>query len=142
MSKHEFLVHEITINAPISRVHSALTTKEGLQGWNTKHATGSGLLGSEWVFEYKGKPSFSWKIVSLEPNRVAWTCTAGPGDSVGTTAEYVLSAKADGRTLVEFKHDGWPSTDGNFRKCNTLWGVLLHHLAKYVETGTVNPAHE
>jgi hypothetical protein len=27
-------------------------------------------------------------------------------------------------------------------KCNTYWGVLLHHLRQYVETGTPRPAFE
>lgn len=29
----------------------------------------------------------------------------------------------------------WRCTYGNFRKCNTTWAVLLHHLRDYVETG-------
>jgi hypothetical protein len=45
-----------------------------------------------------------------------------------------------GRTLIEFAHRGWPHTDGNFRKCNTQWAILLHHLRDFVETGKAAPA--
>ena len=30
---------------------------------------------------------------------------------------------------------------GNFDKCNSLWGMMLHHLRTYVEKGKVAPAH-
>ena len=40
------------------------------------------------------------------------------------------------------QHAGWPGTHGNFRKCNTTWGVLLHHLRDYVETGDAATAFE
>jgi hypothetical protein len=71
---------------------------------------------------------------------VAWKCAAGPGDSPGTIVSFHLSLLADGRTLVEQDHQGWPGTHGNYRKCNTYWGVLLHHLKQYVETGVPAPA--
>jgi hypothetical protein len=66
---------------------------------------------------------------------VVWLCTKGPGDSVGTTATFLIST-SDDRTLLELKHSGWPGTHGNFRKCNTIWAVLLHHIQQYVQTGT------
>jgi hypothetical protein len=53
---------------------------------------------------------------------------------------FELSPADHGRTLVECTHAGWPGTHGNYRKCNTLWGVLLHHLKRYAETGTAMPA--
>jgi uncharacterized protein YndB with AHSA1/START domain len=61
---------------------------------------------------------------------------------VGTTATFTLTKTDDGRTLVEHVHAGWPGTHGNFRKCNTTWGVLLHHLRQYAETGDAAPAFE
>jgi hypothetical protein len=59
---------------------------------------------------------------------------------VGTIARFQISPLSDGRTLVEFSHSGWPDTKGNFRKCNTLWAVLLFHLKKYLSTKQAEPA--
>lgn len=136
------LIHEISMHAPAGKVIEALTTEEGLRGWNTAHATGTGKIGSEWRLDYGPGISFAWKVESETPNVVTWLCTAGPGDAVGTRAEYKVFARRDGKTVVEFSHDGWPHTAGAFRKCNTLWGALLHHLARYVETGRPDPAHK
>jgi uncharacterized protein YndB with AHSA1/START domain len=135
--------HEIKISAAPELVYDALTTLNGVKGWHTPTATGSGDLGSEWVFSFADHPEFAWKILALDPqSKVVWKCTRGPGDSVGTTATFTLVNTDDHRTLVEHVHAGWPGTHGNFRKCNTTWGVLLHHLRDYVESGDAAPAFE
>jgi len=135
--------HEIKIAATPEQVFAALTTLEGVKGWHTPTATGSGDVGTEWVFSFADHPEFGWEVVTSEaPSTVVWCCTRGPGDSVGTTASFTLASTADDRTLVEHVHAGWPGTHGNFRKCNTTWGVLLHHLRDYVETGDAAPAFD
>lgn len=134
--------HEIKVSAPPERVFAALTTLEGVKGWHTPNASGDGSVGSEWVFAFADHPEFRWEITQSDaPGRVAWRCTRGPGDSVGTTATFVITPVAD-RTLLELQHAGWPGTHGNFRKCNTTWGVLLHHLRDYAETGYAAPAFD
>lgn len=135
--------HEIRIAASPEQVFTALTTPAGVKGWQTPNAEGSGDVGSTWVFGFADHPEFAWEIVTSErPTEVVWHCVRGPGDSVGTTATFTLSPTADGRTLLEHVHGGWPGTHGNFRKCNTTWGVLLHHLRDFVETGDTAPAFE
>jgi uncharacterized protein YndB with AHSA1/START domain len=135
--------HEIKIAATPEAVYDALTTLDGVRGWQTPTAEGTGEVGSEWIFGFADHPEFAWQVVSSErPNNLVWRCTRGPGDSVGTTVTFTLSTSADERTLVEHVHGGWPGTHGNFRKCNTTWGVLLHHLRDYVESGVAAPAFE
>ena len=134
--------HELKISASPQQVFDALATVDGLRGWHTPGASGTGEVGSEWVFPFADHPEFGWEITESDPpNRVVWRCTRGPGDSVGTTATFTI-VDVDGRSLLELQHAGWPGTHGNFRKCNTTWGVLLHHLRDYVETGTAAPAFE
>ena len=135
--------HEINISALPERVFAALSTLEGVKGWHTPTATGTGAVGTEWVFSFADHPEFGWEVISSDdPDCVVWRCTRGPGDSVGTTATFTLTSTEDGRTRVAHVHSGWPGTHGNFRKCNTTWGVLLHHLRDYVETGDAAPAFE
>jgi uncharacterized protein YndB with AHSA1/START domain len=134
--------HELKIDAPPERVYEALTTLEGVKGWHNPSVSGSGEIGSEWVFAFADHPEFGWEVTaSAPPSRVVWRCTRGPGDSVGTTATFSIGAIGE-RSVVELQHAGWPGTHGNFRKCNTTWGVLLHHLRDYVETDTAAPAFE
>ncbi len=135
--------HEIKINAAPEKVFAALTTLDGVKGWHNPGAEGTGEVGSTWVFAFVDHPEFAWEVISSdEPNQVVWRCVRGPGDSVGTTATFSLSPTDDGRTLLEHTHAGWPGTHGNYRKCNTTWGVLLHHLRDFVETGDSAPAFE
>jgi uncharacterized protein YndB with AHSA1/START domain len=134
--------HEIKIDATPEKVFAALTTLDGVKAWHAPTATGNGEVGSEWVFSFANHPEFGWAVVASDPTTtVQWRCTRGPGDSVGTTATFTI-APAGERTLLELQHAGWPGTHGNFRKCNTTWGVLLHHLRDYVETGDAAPAFE
>jgi uncharacterized protein YndB with AHSA1/START domain len=134
--------HEIKIAATPEKVFTALTTLDGVKGWHAPTATGTGEVGSEWIFSYADHPEFGWEITASDaPSRVVWRCTRGPGDSAGTTATFTVTPTG-ARTLLELRHAGWPGTHGNFRKCNTTWGVLLHHLRDYVETGDAAPAFE
>lgn len=133
--------HQINIAAAPETVFAALTTLDGVRGWHTPHAEGTGAVGSEWVFGFEDHPEFGWEVVTSDRSGVVvWRCTRGPGDSVGTTTTFTLTGADDGRTLVEHVHAGWPGTHGNFRKCNTTWAVLLHHLRDYVESGSAAPA--
>lgn len=135
--------HEIKIEASPEKTFKALSNLNELKGWHTAHIDGKPELNGVITIHGTGKPVFQWKITQLEPNKkVAWECVEGPGDSVGTKAIYTLSKTHDDRTLVEFSHTLWDNQEGNFRKCNTLWGVLLHHLKTYVETGKPNPAFQ
>ena len=135
------IVHEIKIKAAPERVFQALTTLQGLKGWHSTQADGAGGAGGVLTFRHADGPTFRWEVTDCVPaSHVAWKCAAGPGDSVGTTVSFRLSPTDDGRTRVEQDHRGWPGTHGNFRKCNTYWGVLLHHLKRYVETGAAAPA--
>lgn len=129
--------HEIRVSGTPEQVYDAVATVDGVRGWQTANAEGTGVVGSEWVFEFTGRPHFVWEVTESDaPRTVAWRCVEGPGDSPGTTATFGIEPLADGRTLLTLTHAGWTGTDGNFRKCNTLWGVLLHHLQQYVHTGT------
>ncbi|MBJ8345516.1 SRPBCC domain-containing protein [Antrihabitans sp. YC2-6] len=132
--------HEIKIGAPPEQVYAALTTIDGIKSWQTPHTSGTGEVGSKWQFKFSGRPEFDWEIVASEADRIEWRCTAGPGDSVGTTATFDISPIDDGRTHLVLTHSGWPGTHGNYRKCNTIWGVLLHHLAQAVQSGKPAPA--
>lgn len=133
--------HEIKVRATPEVVFAALSTPAGMRGWHSSEVEGSGEVGSDWLLRSPDAPDFVWRVIASDPgSRVRWECVTGPGDSVGTTVEFRLSTTGDGRTLVEQIHQGWPIDADNFRKCNTLWGALLHHLRQYAETQQSAPA--
>jgi uncharacterized protein YndB with AHSA1/START domain len=133
--------HEIVVDAPASAIYAALTTADGLRGWNTPRVDGTGEAGTTWKLSYTGRPSFEWSIEQSENDRlVVWRCVAGPGDSVGTDVRFQIEPIEDGRCRVDVVHDGWPGTGGNFTKCNTLWGALVFSFRRFAETSTPAPA--
>jgi uncharacterized protein YndB with AHSA1/START domain len=132
--------HEIKINAAPQVVYRALTNASELTKWHTSRTENANGKDETFTTYPKDGPAFEWKVLKPDSHTVEWQCVAGPGDSVGTIARFTVSPLSDGRTLVEFSHRGWPDTSGNFRKCNTLWAVLLFHLQKYLSTKQPGPA--
>jgi uncharacterized protein YndB with AHSA1/START domain len=132
--------HEIKINAAPEAVYQALIDASELTKWHTSKTERVNERDGNFTTRPEEGPAFEWKVLKTDPRTIEWECVAGPGDSVGTTASFHLSPLNDGRTLVELTHSGWPGTDGNFRKCNTLWAVLLFHPQKYLSTKKGNPA--
>jgi hypothetical protein len=131
--------HEIKVRAAPEDIRAALSSAAGLESWH-----GGRVVSTEegWRFEFAdGAPTFRWAVQPAgSADEIVWRCMHGPGDSVGTEASFKISAADKGRTLVEFAHRGWPHAGGNFRKCNTQWAILLHHLRDYAETGKPAPA--
>ena len=140
MSGHA-LRHAVNIKADAAKVREALTTLKGLKGWTMASVSGGGDVGAQWSLAYANGPTFVWEIAAHDAHKIAWKCVKGPGDSAGTRVTFDLGKTPDGRVQVHFAHDGWPHQEGNFAKCNALWGMMLHHLRAYAEHGTVAPAH-
>jgi len=123
--------HEIRIDAPPARISDALSSGETLE---RLHGARAHLSKEELRMEFPNGLVFRWKVLASDPKAVVWKCLEGPGDSVGTEATFKLSPAKSGHTLVEFSHEGWPGTHGNFRKCNTRWALILHQLKHEVES--------
>ena len=140
VSNHS-LRHAVNIAADHGKVHSALTTLEGLKAWTMADVSGGGGVGAKWSLKYAGGPTFVWEIAAHADHRIAWKCIEGPGESKGTTVTFNLGKTPHGRVHLSFDHAGWPHQEGNFAKCNSLWGMMMHHLKGYVEKGKVAPAY-
>jgi hypothetical protein len=131
--------HEIKIDAAPQAVDLALTNALEIAKWHTSRTESTNSSDEGFTTYPKDGPSFEWKVLKPDAHTIEWQCVGGPGHSAGTLARFQLSPLGDGRTLVEFSHSGWPDSNGNFRKCNTLWAILLFHLKKYLDTKQVGP---
>ncbi|HEY6845056.1 MAG TPA: SRPBCC domain-containing protein [Terracidiphilus sp.] len=133
--------HRITVEALKQRVYEAITTEHGLRGWYTPSVHGSASHGEHLQLHFKSKAGpFHWKINEIAPGSVVqWECLEGPGASRGTMATFHLS-ESDGRTIVELDHEGIDEEDAKRKTCNSMWGTLMLHLKRFVETRTADPA--
>jgi uncharacterized protein YndB with AHSA1/START domain len=134
--------HRITIDASKEDVFEAITTTEGLQGWYTATAEGDAGHEQEIKLHFKSKEGpFHWKVLIPEPgSTVRWECLEGPGTAAGSKAFFQLTDRGDGRTTVDLDHEGLDEADEKHKVCNTMWGALMLHLKKYVETKRSEPA--
>ena len=133
--------HKIRVHAAPAKVYEALTTKPGLQGWFTAKVEGEVREGEDITMSFSGKEPFQWHLTQFEPaSRVHWACLAGPGSAKGTTVTYLLSGQGEAQTVIECDHDGWPEGHEALATCNTLWGMLMHHLKEFSESGQPKPA--
>ena len=57
------------------------------------------------------------------------------------SVSFTFGKTPHGRVQLAFAHSGWPHQQGNFEKCNALWGMMLHHLRGYAEHGKTAPAY-
>src|SRR5260370_40543006 len=62
--------HAIRIRAPRGRVYEALSTRDGVSGWNTPDLEGDVAQGREFTLRYGDGASFRWKVNKLD-NRSA-----------------------------------------------------------------------
>jgi uncharacterized protein YndB with AHSA1/START domain len=135
------LRHAVNISADPAKVREALTTLQGLKGWTMAEVSGGGSVGGRWSLKYAKGPTFVWEIAAHDADRISWKCVEGPGDSKGTGVTFTLGKTPNGRVHLDFAHEGWPHQEGNFAKCNALWGMMLHHLRAFAEHGKIAPAH-
>jgi uncharacterized protein YndB with AHSA1/START domain len=134
--------HRITVNAPQADVFRAITTQAGLKGWYTPTPEGEPVHGRKLKLHFKTKEGpFEWKVTERNPgSTLQWECIDGPGSAIGSTATFNLMAKDDNKTVVDLDYQGLELKNDKGRVCNTMWGALMHHLKKYVETKKADPA--
>ena len=135
------ILHRITIDAVPDRVFDALTVSEGLQSWWTRDSTATPEIGSVALFKFlKGTIVFRMRVEDLIPGkRVTWSCLGDPQEWEGTRLTWELESIENGGTDLRFAHRGWASTEGEYPRCNTTWGHLMHLLKAYAEGKPVKP---
>ncbi len=83
---------------------------------------------------------FRMRVEELVPRkRVAWLCQGDPQEWEGTQLTWDLESTESGGTDLRFAHRGWASTEGEYPRCNTTWGHLMHLLKDYAEGKPVEP---
>lgn len=136
--------HSIRINAPEEEILDAITTRKGLEGWYTPTVEEGTEESDEVVLHFRGNEGpFRWKIKQARPSKVVtWECLEGPGSSAGTKAVFRLTSKNERGTTLELNHDGLDEMNDKNTVCNTMWGALMLHLKKFVETKRPEPAFQ
>ncbi len=134
---------EMMIAASPLRVFDALTSLEGLTGWWSSSARGSGAPGGQFQLGFDGvDETITMRVdVATSPTAVAWTCLEHTGlpDWLGTTIVFELAGLEQDRTRLSFHHGGLVPELECYDQCRSGWERFLASLAAYVERGRGNP---
>ncbi len=124
------ILHRITIDATPDRVFDALTVSEGLQSWWTRDSHATPEIGSVAIFKsVQGTIVFRMRVEELVPGkRVVWLCQGDLQEWEGTQLSWDLESTENSGTDLRFAHREWTSTEGEYPRCNTTWGHLMHLL--------------
>jgi uncharacterized protein YndB with AHSA1/START domain len=136
------ILHEVFVDAPPESVYRALTEQTELARWWTDDVKAEPREGSVARFGFgNGATVFNMHIDDLKPNRrVKWTCHSDTSPEwEGTHLDWELEPGGDGSTTVRFTHADWPSTDGQYSQCNTVWGALMWRLKAAAEGQPMGP---
>src|SRR5260370_30692139 len=97
--------HAIRIRAPRGRVYEALSTRDGVSGWNTPDLEGDVAQGREFTLRYGDGASFRWKVNKLDNgSAVSWEFGSGPRAAARSTGPPELSHLRARRTAAEPPH--------------------------------------
>ena len=125
--------HRVGIHAPIERVHARLATMDGLADFWTTKVAGDPGPGGELRFTFAGDdPAAVMQVTEVTPDRVAWHCSTGPPEWVGTDLTFNFTS-LDNETAVYFIHAGWRETGEFMGHCTTKWGYFLLGLKSTLE---------
>lgn len=130
------ILHRLTIDAPVDRVHELVATRDGIeQWWTAQPVTGDDSVGGR-IAVYFSNPddaAASFEIVERSPERIAWRCVEGPDDWLQTRIVFALDTRADGGTTLLFSHEGWAAESAFMNGCSTNWGAYLTSLKSGAE---------
>ena len=132
--------HRVGINAPHGDVFDAIATREGLARWWTSAVDGESRVGEDLTFHFGNPdPAAVMKVTDLVPGtRVAWECTAGPDEWLGTTFTYDFKREGD-TTVVLFTNAGWREPVEFMHHCSTKWAYFLLGMKDGLEGGKATP---
>src|SRR5688572_17813638 len=137
------IIHRISIQAPLARVHAAISTVEGVAGWWTRETRGAAGHPVQVTFRSPdgdaiGKMDFEITEPAAR-QRVQWRFTSGPAEWLGTDVTFDLS-QVGNQTVILFGHRNWREAVEFTAHCSMKWATFLLSLRDLVETGQGKPA--
>ncbi len=127
--------HLFHIDASKQNVFKAISSIEGLRSWWTIQTKGDANIEGTIQFDFGETIGPKMKVIKLEPDHeVIWKCVASNHGWVDHTFVFLLD-EHDGKTRVQFEHNGWKEQNEFYGICNFSWGRYLLSLRKYCETG-------
>jgi len=136
------ILHRLSIDAPLKRVHDLIATKEGVERWWTGcPVTGDDAVGGRMsvYFGNHERAAAVFEVAERTQQRIVWRCVDGPADWLETRITYELKPRHDGGTTMLFSHEGWVKETEFMNGCSTNWASYLMSLKAGAEADAFAP---
>jgi uncharacterized protein YndB with AHSA1/START domain len=136
------ILQDLPVRAPAQQVFDAISTPQGLDAWWTKTAAGKPEPGEE--FDLGFGPEYQWRAAvtrCVPGSEFELQLTTADEDWLGTRVGFSLTP-ADGKTLLKFRHTGWPEANEHYRISCHCWAMYLRILRRFLEHGERVPYEE
>ena len=130
----------IDIDAPLTRVRSAITTEAGYRAWFAEDTDFDGKQATFRFSQPTETRSVTLRVDRCEGSGIVMTCIAheNNADWLGTTLALELDETPTG-TRIHLAHSGYPARNEVYERCGDAWPYFLRSLASYMITGTGEP---
>ena len=126
---------QLIIDASKEEVFKKLTSIDGLRSWWTNQTIGSTELNQLIDFRFGEQYFIQMKVIEVVSDKlVKWQCIQADEDWIGTIVSFELDSE-NGKTLLKFTHDKWPTHGDFFAHCNLSWAKYLLSLRLLLESG-------
>jgi uncharacterized protein YndB with AHSA1/START domain len=133
---------QVRIETTPEKAFTALTTREGYNGWWSKSCEIGTKAGAESTLRFNKEGAIvnmRYRIDRIDAKSgILWTCIGHDAPPwIGTTLEWKIAPDGPKAVTVTLTHDGWqgeppPPVIGG-------WKHFLGSMKKYLETGTGEP---
>ena len=134
--------HVVDVDAPVSKVWSAITDEQGLAAWwSTKVHAPTATVGARVEFTFADDFNPVMEIARVEPDvELDWRCVGGHAPWDDNTFRFRVAALDDGRTRLRFWQDyAVELSDDAYGVYNFNWGYYLESLRMLCATGSGKP---
>jgi uncharacterized protein YndB with AHSA1/START domain len=134
--------HLVDIDASVTTVWSALSTRDRLaQWWSTRVTADDPALGTRIAFTFAGDFNPVMEIITFDRDAsLEWRCVDGHEPWTNGTFRFLLASLENGRTRLRFWQDyAVELSDDLYGTYNFNWGYYLESLRLLCTTGAGKP---
>lgn len=128
--------------APLTTLHTAITTRDGFRAWLTGDTRVDSRGRYTFTFAFPEETrAVTFTVDRADEHGVAMTCVdvQNNPDWLDTALAITLTPLSGGKTRVDLEHSGYRSRNECYERSVEGWAYFLSSLAQYSTTGKGTP---
>ena len=124
------ILHRLSIDAPLERVHELAATKEGIgRWWTSRPVDGEDEVGDRIEVSFSnGEKAARLRGPRADATADHLALRRGSVRLARDAHHFALNSRCDGGTTLLFSHEGWKQENEFMNGCSTNWAAYLMSL--------------